>query len=190
MPTPELSPVRYLWLLRHGKATPDTPAVGADRLRPLTARGRRDATALGAVLAGPDPLGLVGVVPPATVVCSAAVRTRQTADLVVEGMGIRIPVQAYRSLYAATSDVLLRYVQEIDDTAISALVVGHNPGIAELAWELVEPHDGDRPGSDRAVLEAQGFPTCALAVVTVPAGRWSEIAPASGHLSGLFTPPY
>jgi phosphohistidine phosphatase len=141
-------------------------------------------------LAADDPLGLVGVPPPQLAVCSAAVRTRQTADLVAEGMGGMVPIEPYRSLYAATSDVLLRYVHEIDGRVESALVVGHNPGIFELAWLLLADRDDDGPGNDRALLEAHGFPTCALAVIAVEALSWADVARQSGNLTGLFKPPY
>jgi phosphohistidine phosphatase len=141
-------------------------------------------------LAADDPLGLVGVPRPQLAVCSAAVRTRQTADLVAEGMGGRVPVEPYRSLYAASADVLLRYVHEIDTSVESALVIGHNPGIFELAWLRLGDGDDDEPGNDRSVLEAHGFPTCALAVIAVEALSWAEVGPQRGRLVGVCKPPY
>ncbi len=69
--------------------------------------------------------------------CSAAVRTRQTADLVVEAMGGGLPVSSYRSLYSAELDLVLQYVREIDEGARSALLVGHNPTMFEVAWRLL-----------------------------------------------------
>ncbi len=141
-------------------------------------------------MAADDPLGLVGVPPPQLAVCSAAVRTRQTADLVAEGMGGRVPIEPYRSLYAASADVVLRYVHEIDASVESALVVGHNPGIFDLAWLLLADRDDEGPGTDRPFLEAQGFPTCALAVLAVEARSWADVGPQSGRLVGVFRPPY
>jgi phosphohistidine phosphatase len=191
MPTSVRAPVRHLWLLRHGKAASDAPWGGSDRERPLTARGRRDATAFGIRLAKEQPvLGLEGVPRPELAVCSAAVRTRQTADLIAGEMGGRLPVDSYRSLYEADADVVGQYVREIDDGVKSALVVGHNPAIYELAWELLAKQDEERPGSDRATLEARGFPTCALAVLTLDVEGWEDVVPGCGRLSGLFKPPY
>jgi phosphohistidine phosphatase len=190
MPSSRPAPLRHLWLLRHGKAATDAPRGGSDRQRPLTDRGRGDAKALGSALAADDPLGLVGVPRPQLVVCSAAVRTRETADLVVKGLGGRVPLESYRSLYAATPDILLRYVHEIDAGVESALVVGHNPGIFELAWLLLANRDDDRPSSDRAFLEVHGFPTCSLAVIAVEAPSWADVGSECGHLTGLFKPPY
>ncbi|HEV3132814.1 MAG TPA: histidine phosphatase family protein, partial [Acidimicrobiales bacterium] len=115
MPKSARGPVRYLWLLRHGKAASDAPWGGSDKERPLTARGRRDASALGQRILKEQPvLGLRGVVAPVLAICSAAVRTRQTAELVVKAMGGRIPIDSYRSLYEADTEVVLQYVREID----------------------------------------------------------------------------
>ncbi len=184
--------VRHLWLLRHGKAASDAPWGGSDQERPLTARGRRDAAALGARLAGEPPVfGLEGVRPPDLAICSAAVRTRQTADLLAEAMGGRLPVDAYHSLYGADPDLFLRYVREVDEGVQSALFVGHNPTVFEVAWLLLRvPADSDDPTTDRAVLEAHAFPTCALAVLTLEVGAWEDVVHGCADLAGVFKPPY
>ena len=181
---------RYLWLLRHGKAVSDAPWGGGDRDRPLTGRGRRDATALGTRLAGGDPvLGLTGVPRPQLVICSAAVRTRQTAGLVVGAGGDRLALDSLDALYGADTDVVLRYVREVDEGIGSVLVVGHNPTIYQLAWELLG--DGrDGRARDRARLESNGFPTCALAVLALAAPSWEDAVDGCATLEGVFTPPY
>jgi len=138
MPKPERAPVRYLWVVRHGKAASDAPWGGTDRERPLTARGRRDAAALGRRLTEEPPiLDLEGVPAPDMAICSAAVRTRQTADLIVKATGDRLPLDSYRSLYEADTDVVLQYLREIDEGVISLLLVGHNPTMFDLVWELL-----------------------------------------------------
>ena len=178
---------RYLWLLRHGKAASDAPWGGSDRERPLTARGRRDARALGARLAaGDDHLGLEGIPTPELAICSAAVRTRQTADLVIEAMGGEVPLDSYQSLYGADPDQLLQYVREIDEGVSSALVVGHNPTVYQLAHELLDAEDD----AGRDLLEARGFPTCALAVLVLRVPDWEDLVAVSGRLAGVFAPPY
>jgi phosphohistidine phosphatase len=176
--------VRHLWLLRHAKAASDAPWGGTDRERPLAARGRRDASALGARLADErPPLGLDDSPIPELVLCSAAVRTHQTAELVVEAMGGNVPVDSYRSLYEAETDVVLQYVREIDENVTSAMVVGHNPTMYRMVWELLR-------GADRQALEAHSFPTCSLAVLTVEVEAWEDVAHECGRLGGLFKPPY
>jgi phosphohistidine phosphatase len=181
------APCRALWLLRHGKARRQAPGGGGDRERPLEERGRIDARDLGRRMGGQEPvLGLDGVPSPALVICSAAVRTRQTADLVVGAHGGGLPVEAYRSLYGAGTDLLLRTVHEVDDSVAAVLVVGHNPTVAQLAWELLSDEDT----ADRLALEAHGFPTCGLAVLTAEVGGWEDLGPGDATLAGLFRPPY
>jgi phosphohistidine phosphatase len=186
--------MKYLWLLRHGKAVADAP--GGDRERPLAARGRSDATTLGRRLdAGQGVFGLDKVPVPQVIVCSSAVRTRQTAELVNGAMADRLPLDAFRSLYGASTATTLRVVRELDDEVDSALVVGHNPTMYQLAWELVAPIPGEEvddevEGDDRSVLRAHGFPTCALAVVALEVSSWEAAAEGVGSLAGLFRPPY
>lgn len=201
-------PAHVLWILRHAKAASDAPWGGDDKQRPLTARGRRDAAALGRRLA-PEPveldlvvdpkLGPGGIPRPQLAVCSAAVRTQQTADLVSEGMGGRLPVDAYHSLYGGEPDLLFQYVREIEEGVRSALVVGHNPTVFEATWELLGdpgatsdggPVDVDEGPADRARLEAHGFPTCALAVLSLDVGSWEDVVPGCATLAGVFKPPY
>ncbi len=197
------APDRLLWILRHAKAASDAPWGGDDQQRPLTARGRRDASALGRRLAAePVDLGadrvMDGVPRPEVALCSAAVRTRQTADLVAEGMGGQLPVDAYHSLYGADPDLLYQYVREIDEGVRSALVVGHNPTVFEATWQLLDDAGptaeaailGDQRPSDRAALEAHGFPTCALAVLGLRVGGWEDVAHGCATLIGVFKPPY
>ncbi len=178
--------VRHLWILRHAKAAPEPTWGGLDRDRPLTGRGRRDAAALGNSLAdGDPPLGLVGLTAPELALCSSASRTRETAELVLGTRDERIPLDSYTSLYQATPDTVLTYLREVDDLVRSALVVGHNPTMYLLAWDLLE--DGS---DDRDTLEAGGFPTCGLAVLELRVGAWEDVAPGCGTLLGLFAPPY
>ena len=150
---PETHSVKYLWVLRHAKATPHGRGGGGDYDRPLTARGRRDALALGNRLAaGVGVFGLDGVALPQIVLTSSATRTAETAALVIEGMAKPLPVESYRSLYQSGTETILQYVREIDDDLISAMVVGHNPTIYRLAWELLAPDctaGRDRRGRDR-----------------------------------------
>jgi phosphohistidine phosphatase SixA len=218
MPKPAQKSARYLWILRHAKAASDAPWGGTDRERPLTARGRRDVSALGARLADAEPFpGLEDVPKPQLVVCSAAVRTRQTADLIVDALGNRLPLDSYRSLYEADTDVALQYLREIDEGVQSALLVGHNPTMFQLAWELLGDGSGGDSGEKggavgdgatgaglvggspasvvessggRAVLEAYGFPTCALAVLALSVGAWEDVVHGCGSLLGVFKPPY
>jgi phosphohistidine phosphatase len=179
------SGTRQLWILRHAKAA-DAPRGGRDVDRALADRGRSDAEALGVRLATEGPLlDTPGLVRPEVALCSAAARTIQTAELVLGLVADRVPLDAYRSLYEAGPATVLTYLREVDEQARSALVVGHNPTMFHLAWDLLVEGSADR---DR--LEDRGFPTCALAVMDLGVDEWEDVVGEQGTLVGLFAPPY
>lgn len=176
---------RQVWILRHAKAAEGKPG-GSDRDRPLTDRGRRDADALGARLAAGGRLfDTPGLVRPARALCSAAVRTVQTAELVLGHLAEPVPLDAYRSLYEAEPNTVLDYVREADDDACSVVVVGHNPTMFHVTWELLGEGSPDR---DR--VDSTGFPTCTLAIVELDIPAWGDVVGGQGILLGLFSPPY
>jgi phosphohistidine phosphatase len=202
-------------LLRHAKATAHGHRGGSDYDRPLTGRGRKDASALGNRLAGGvGVFGLDGVALPQVALSSAAARTSETAALVADGMGAPLHVDSYRSLYQAGTATILQYIREIDDDVISAMVVGHNPTIYRLAWELLPPDGGDvgavggggggeapdggggevrEPALEpdgREQLKEHGFPTCTVAVMVLPVSSWSGATEGIASLAGVFSPPY
>ena len=117
--------------------------------------------------------------------CSAAVRTRQTAELVLGARADTVPLDAFHSLYDAEVDTALTYLREIDEHARSVLLVGHNPTVAELAAVL---QADDAPGRTR--LEREGFPPCALAVLALAVDGWEDVAPGCGRLLVLAAPPW
>jgi len=177
---------RYLWVLRHAKAVADPPAGGGDYDRPLTTRGRRDATDLGTRLAaGEGVFGLDGVDLPQVILSSSAARTYQTAELVAGHLGGGLTPDAYRSLYAADTDQVLQIVREVDEQVTSAMYVGHNPTVFRFAWEVLEVD-----GADRDTLYDHGFATCSVAVVRFDGLAWEDVAAGTGTLCGVFSPPY
>ena len=179
------SSTRQLWILRHAKAG-DAPPGGRDRDRPLTERGRRDAEALGdALVADGSPFTTQEFLRPDTALCSSAVRTVETADLVLGRLSDQIPLDSYSSLYEADSDTVLLYLREVEESARSVLVVGHNPTMFQFIWNMVV-----EGSDDRVRLEERDFPTCALAIVDVAVERWEDVVAGQGKLIGLFEPPY
>ncbi|MFJ4846392.1 MULTISPECIES: SixA phosphatase family protein [unclassified Streptomyces] len=164
---------RHLVLLRHAKSAwpPDVP----DHDRPLGARGRRDAPAVGRWLRENKHI-------PDLVVCSTAVRTRETWELAADALGGRAePRVAYdERLYAATARALLDVLRETPDGVRTVLLVGHNPGVQDLALRLAGG------GASEALLRAADkFPTSALAVLTA-AGPWPALDQA--HLDDFAIP--
>ncbi|GIJ79884.1 phosphohistidine phosphatase [Micromonospora phaseoli] len=136
------SPVdgRTLVLLRHAKAEQPT-ADAPDMERPLAVRGRADAAAAGAWLARHSLL-------PDVVLCSTALRTRQTWHQVEMGMtgsppeggpAGPAPVVRYEpDAYEAHPEDLLTLVRRVTPTATTVLLIAHNPGISLLS-ELLDP---------------------------------------------------
>jgi len=160
-------------LLRHAKsAWPDVP----DRDRPLAKRGRRDAPVMGRWLRDHGYL-------PDVVVCSVARRTRQTWELVAPELGGSPSVTFEPRAYAASAQTLLYLARELPDACRAALLIGHNPAIAELAASLTEPpaENGAPPSPGIR------FPTAAVAVLEFP-GDWADLAPGQARLLDFAAP--
>lgn len=155
---------RTLILLRHAKSAwpPDTPDVA----RPLTERGRRDAPAVGRWLRERAPtIDLV--------VCSPAVRAVQTWDLAAAELAAIPPVRQDGRLYGASAQDLLRITRQLPHTALTAVLVGHNPGLEHfltLLTGVTEP-----------------LKTSAIAVLRAPGG-WAQVRWSSWALVALATP--
>ncbi|MGW4421777.1 SixA phosphatase family protein [Streptosporangium sp. NPDC004631] len=146
--------MRTLIVLRHAKAV-HIPGL-ADRERPLTGRGRRDAHRVGETLAG---MGLQ----PDLVLCSPSARTRETAELALPGADITLEW----AIYQAYPDELLTLVRRSDPEIRTLALVGHNPGVHELVQTLTT--EGDDPG----------FPPGAFAVIETD-GEWAGLDAGRG----------
>ena len=161
---------RRLILLRHAKSDwPDVP----DRKRPLAKRGRHAAPVVGRWLHDRGYL-------PDTVICSVAQRTRQTWELVAPELGGSPSVTFEPRAYEAGAHTLLYLVRELPGACQTALLIGHNPAIEDLANHLAEPPDAaDTPGLR--------FPTAAVAVFEF-AGAWPDLAPGHARLLAFAVP--
>ncbi len=115
-----------LVLLRHAKS--GWPDGVADADRPLAGRGRLEAPLAGRWLSEHVSIDLV--------VCSPAVRTRQTWRLVSAELGATPEFRLDERIYDASVDDLLAVVRDLPSTARTALVIGHNPGLTELTGVL------------------------------------------------------
>jgi phosphohistidine phosphatase len=153
---------KTLWLLRHAKAMPGGEGLD-DFARPLDSRGRKAAMAIGRDLARRGASADL-------VLCSPSVRTRETLELVSAALDHALATEFERALYLASEEELLDCLAEVDDDIASVMLVGHNPGIAELAMQLA------RRG-DRDALEAlhRKFPTGALAELRPARSHWSDL---------------
>jgi len=171
---------RSVWLLRHAKAVVDPPPGGGDHERPLSAKGRRDAAALGRRLGDSgDRFGLGSF--PQLVLCSTATRTRETTERVLADLAQPPAVRYLREIYEASPGDVIEQLAAVEDDVRSVMVVGHNPTMEELASTL------DRGKKRRHAPRA--LPTCALAVFSFES-TWAEVAPGSASGVKLFVPPF
>jgi phosphohistidine phosphatase len=169
--------MRQLLLLRHAKSSWDDPRL-ADHARPLNARGRRAAAAMAGAM---RELGLA----PEVVLVSSARRTLQTLEALAPLPDSPI-VEPMDSLYLAPWEKLLDAVHGVPETARSVLLIGHNPGLHELALALAGAAGmASRDGAARRLAEA--YPTGALAEFSV-ATPWRLLEAGGGRLVRFLTP--
>ena len=161
-----------LWLLRHAKSSWDEPELD-DRDRPLAPRGEQSADRMS------DYLRTAGIRPD-VVLCSSALRTRQTLARVLPALGPELEIHIEPALYTFDASSLLERVRAIPD-GVSAMLIGHNPAIEELAIRLAAR-------GDKLDTLAQKYPTGALAEIEFPAGSWHEIGTTTGELTRFVIP--
>ena len=167
--------------MRHAKSLWDDPKL-SDHARPLNNRGRASAVAMRRAM---RELGLV----PDLVLVSSARRTLQTLEAL--GPWDDTPlIEPMDALYLASAAMMLDVLHTVAETVRSVLVLGHNPGMHELAMTLVgangfsQASNADRP---MLVRLAEGYPTGALAEFSV-AGAWAAVGEGSGRLQHFLTP--
>jgi phosphohistidine phosphatase len=169
--------MHQLILLRHAKAARETDGV-SDHDRPLTGGGRQAATAVGQAMRR---AGLS----PDVVLVSSALRTQQTLDALEDAnvWDERPNIDTLPALYMATPNQIRDALRDLPETVRSALVVGHNPGLHELAMSLAGP-PAAKPELARL---AEGYPTAGLTefLVTTP---WRKLSPGAAALQRFLQP--
>ncbi len=166
--------MRSLSLLRHAKSSWDDP-VTRDIDRPLNERGRRAALRMGAHVLERG-ISFDGVL------ASPATRVVETLALVEEGLGRSLGAQLDRRIYMASAVTLLELVQGCEDVA-HLLLVGHNPGLEDLALMLT-PADGTPA---RLALETK-FPTAAFITLSFAVDRLADIREGEGRIEHFIRP--
>jgi phosphohistidine phosphatase len=167
--------MKTLYLLRHAKSSWDDPTVD-DHDRRLSPRGGRAARLIATHL-------VVTGICPDVVLCSSARRARDTLEVLRESLDRDTNVDIEEELYGAGGDELLARIRRVEPAARSVMLIGHNPGLHDLAADLAE--DGDEQAL--AQLHTK-FPTAAMAVLQIPTSPWSELDFAQAHLDDLVLP--
>ncbi len=170
--------MKRLLLLRHAKASP-SGKQNKDHERELTERGRANAAAMGAWLHTNAPA-------PDVVLCSDAVRTAETWEIVAAELDATPRVEFVEQLYLAPSRRIQAIVREAEK-AETVLIVGHNSGIEECAAELARKPASKEEAARFETLREK-FPTCALAVLEFDIADWGAMAPGSGALVDFVRP--
>jgi phosphohistidine phosphatase len=164
--------MRTLYLVRHAKSSWSDPAL-PDSERPLARRGQQDAKRVAAHLRRFR-------IEPCLILCSSAARTRETLELLRPAFG-EARVRIEDELYACSGHGLLERLRAVDDAARSVMVIGHNPGLQDLALALAST------GEELERLRAK-FPTAALATLAVPRATWSGLAAGDAELAAYVVP--
>src|SRR5687768_4806515 len=142
--------MKRLYLLRHAHALAEAPPGGGDHDRPLSGAGTAEAMDVARHL-------LESRDAPGVILSSSSARTLETARIVAKGADIR----AEKNLYLAPAAALAERVRAVEDACRRLMLVGHNPGIGELAAYL----------SDGRV---DAFPPAALATFDLDADAWRD----------------
>jgi phosphohistidine phosphatase len=130
--------VLRLTLIRHGNAEWKDPSI-PDFDRPLNKRGVGEAEGIGKVL-------MEAKLVPELLLASAAKRTQQTGEIVGRALGLATRrVKLVEQLYLARAEVILSIAHGTGPKVSHLAIVGHNPGISELARSLAP---GEAPVSE------------------------------------------
>lgn len=166
---------KTLYLLRHAKAEGAQPHQ-EDHLRKLAARGLSDAALIGAFLVGQG-------VQLDRILCSTAVRTAETLVKLEEAYRHTLPVKYSDKLYHASANEILAQVALVDEQVARLMVIGHNPGLHQLAVTLAK--SGEEPLLEALMMK---LPTGTFIELEFTGCSWNGLKHAGGRLV-QFVPP-
>ena len=165
---------RHLMLVRHVKSAWNDASL-VDHDRPLAPRGVKALPLLRDHLACADH-------PPELVLCSTSRRTVDTLNGMRPALSQQARVEMEQTVYAASANTLMGRLRSVDSDIVCAMVIGHNPGVQELAMLLVGAGDPDM----RAKLSAK-LPTGAAVTLSFD-GAWGDLGAGTARLDDLFMP--
>lgn len=166
--------MKMVGLLRHGKSSWNDPAL-RDFDRPLKRRGRDASKSVGEELCR---RGLRFDL----VVASPAARVVETLHHFEEGFGEPLQPRFQENVYAASAQGLLNVVVATAESVDRLLLVGHNPGLQDLASTLVSEEDPLAPSV------TEHYPTAAFVLIELPVSSWTQVGPRTGRIVDLLRP--
>jgi phosphohistidine phosphatase len=165
---------KRLVLFRHAKSV--WPEGVDDHDRPLSDRGRKAAPVMGAYL---ERNRLVADL----VLVSTAKRAEETWARAEKAIKERPPSRSLREIYGADAEDILKVIRGVEADIRTLMIVGHNPGLEELAKLLMKDNGGDAGTRLR-----EKYSTAAIAVLSFDIADWKDILPATGSLDKFVTP--
>ena len=159
--------MKEIYVLRHAKSSWDNSNL-SDFERPLADRGINDAKKMSKFLIDMD-------LKIDKVLCSNAIRAKETFDLTADGFNFEIDKATYTDkLYFGDATNIIKGLRELDESLKNILIVGHNPTLHYLV-ELLTNKPIDR------------FTTCNLAIISYD-GEWISLSPQQCRLKSLIKP--
>lgn len=164
--------MRKIILLRHADTEWESPS-GNDLTRPLTDKGLTQGHSAGVIL---HERRLI----PELIVTSSALRTKQTMEQVIHGLGSGLPHTPHHEedpfLYNCGVDELINKIADTNIGVKTLLVINHNPTIHQLALLMAEHHIhiGNAPHRERIT---GSFPPCTLCIYDVDIDDWNDFDP-------------
>jgi phosphohistidine phosphatase len=165
---------KRLILFRHAKS--DWPEGADDHDRPLSDRGKKAASVMGVYL---EKNRLV----PDLVLVSTARRAQETWTRASKAIKVVPPVKSTRDIYEAGTAQLIDVIRSTGPDVRTLMIVGHNPGLEDLARRLMKDAGGE---AGRRLREK--FPTAAMAMLSFDLTDWEDIAVETGSLDRFVTP--
>ena len=167
--------MKTVTIFRHAKSgEKGNPRIN-DFDRPLADRGLKAAPKMGAAMRGLN-------LRPDLIVCSPSIRTRQTLALAsAEAWDSPPKIDFDKRVYEASAETLFGILKDAPEDVEHIMIVGHNPGLQDLAVTLAVG------GRDRQQLKDK-LPTGALVSFEFDEERWKDVQPATGHVSLFLTP--
>lgn len=169
---------KTLYFLRHAKSNQDAGHDIKDHARPLAPRGIRAAAQIRQYLE-------THLINADRVYCSTAKRTRQTYDLIHEGLG-NSSVSFRDALYMAGTDDLIAFIQSIPDALNTVMLIGHNPGFHDTSLNLIgRAGRGQAKALDKLRVK---YPTGSLCALSFDVKSWKNVGAGLGTLTSFVRP--
>jgi phosphohistidine phosphatase len=155
--------MRHITLLRHAKSDWDNPSQN-DFDRTLNQRGEKNAKLIATRLKNSG-------MRPSLIISSDAVRAISTARLIARGIGYPIEfIQPDHELYLASPASIIDVLEREGETYTDVMIIGHNPGLTELANKLSNS-------------QIDNIPTCGVFAVDIKIDSWADLANTQGTMN-------